>query len=148
MSSGRGATHGVRDRREAWLRLAEHLPAGDRLLLQQLYDHGLTVQDLARLTQTCPRKLERRAHRLIQRIEHPGYAYTLLHSQTLGEDRLRVARRLFLEGQTLRQITRETHLSMHAVRQHAGALRTLASEAERARTAVRGVRGPGTGDRV
>ncbi|MFA9479654.1 helix-turn-helix domain-containing protein [Phycisphaerales bacterium AB-hyl4] len=122
----------VLDRRDAAERLlqrAQYLAPHDRLLLEQIYRHGLSVADVARLLNDRPRTLQRRVKRLLTRLNDPLFRFVAGRLEMLPRDMQTTARLVVLEGKALRDTARSTGLTLHRVRQHLDAVRTLARHA-------------------
>ena len=111
---------------ERILQLAEHLRTPDRLLLEQVYRHGLSAADVARLTGQPPRRVQRRLARLLQRMRDPLFKFVVARSELLPPPARAAARRVILQGQSLRSTAQSTGQSLHEVRQHINTVRNLA----------------------
>ncbi len=117
--------HG-RDHAERVLALAEHLSEPDRLLVEQVYRHGLPAAEVARLMGVPPRTMQRRLAALVRRTADPLFRFVAGHLDLIPEPARTPARRHFLQGQPLREIAQRLGLTLHQVRQHTEAVRTLA----------------------
>jgi hypothetical protein len=115
-----------RDEVERLLELAQHLAERDRLLLEQVYRHGLVVADLARVSGGNPDALRRRIQRLIHRLDDPVFHFVVGHGDLLAPVVRRVATRVILHGRPLRQAAADTGLSLHEVREHVAEVRAIA----------------------
>ena len=115
-----------RDRIELLLDLAAHLPETDRLLVEQVFRHGLPAADVARLVGEPPRRVQRRLTRLVRRLRCPLYRYVTLHMELLPRPSHPVARLHILHGRSLRDTAAASDLTLHRVRQHLRTIRTLA----------------------
>ena len=107
------------------LRLARKLPAPERLLIEQVYRHGLPVAEVARLTAKPTRSLQRRVANLIQRIRQPLYQFVASRGELLPREVRSTAKYSVLAGLSLRQTSIMTGLSLHRVRQHMNVIEIL-----------------------
>ncbi|MEX2544606.1 MAG: hypothetical protein WD316_05705 [Phycisphaeraceae bacterium] len=124
-----GQRQAIQQRRRAaerLLTLAEHLPAQDRLLLEQVYRNGLSVAEVAHLMGARPRRLQRRVAQLLRRLRDPLFRFVVGRSDLLPRDVQPTARLVVIEGRSLRDAARARGRSLHAVREQVRTLRTLA----------------------
>ena len=124
-----GQQQAVRQRREAaerLLTLAEHLPTEDRLLIEQVYRHGLSVAQVAQLTSQPRRRLQRRIAQILRRMRDPLFRFVAGRGELLPRDVRPTARMVVLEGRSLRDVARRRDSSLHYIRQHMRTVRTLA----------------------
>lgn len=115
-----------RDDIERLLDRASHLPATDRVLVEQVYRHGVPVVDIARLSGQPPRKLRRRLARLLKRMNSPLFAFLIRHGDQLPQPLRRTGELIVLEGHSLRRAVSLSEQSLHRVREHLRTLQTLA----------------------
>lgn len=120
----RRATHRLGP--EQIVRLAQALPADDRLLLERRYADGLTITDIARRSRRSATTISRRINRLTKRIGSPEFRFTLLHQDKLPRPMRRTATLLFIQGRSLRETALLTKNSLHRVRCDRATLQTLA----------------------
>ena len=113
-----------RQRAERLLRLAESLPAGDRALLKQVFEHGQSAAEIARLAQQNPQTVRRRVRQLLRRVESPMYRFVAGHLDMLPRELQPTARRHILEGLSLRQTALATGQTLHRVRRHRQSIET------------------------
>ena len=118
----------ARRRVEELLTLCQHLPAPQRLLVEQRFRAGLDATQMARMSGCDPRRLQRRLRSLIRRVRHPLFAYLVTHGPLLPPDCRRVGEAVVFRGLSLRAAARELRLSLHAVRQQMRALRIWARQ--------------------
>ncbi|HEX7009488.1 MAG TPA: hypothetical protein VF184_05870 [Phycisphaeraceae bacterium] len=111
---------------ERVLELAQHLDKPDRLLLEQVYRHGLSAAELELITGMGRRRLQRRIARLTKRIQQREFRLLTQRAELVPRDCLAVGRRFFLQGRSLRDTVRLTGLTLHQVRQRIRTIRTLA----------------------
>lgn len=107
-------------------RLAQALPADDRLLLERRYVDGLTVADIARRSRRSANTISRRINRLTRRLGSPEFRFTLLHQDKLPQPMRRTATLLFIHGRSLRETARLTNKTLHRIRCDRATLQTLA----------------------
>lgn len=111
---------------EQIVRLAQALPADDRLLLERRFADGLTVSDIARRSRRSANTISRRINRLTQRIGSPEFRFTMLHQDKLPKPMRRTATLLFIQGRSIRETAQLTKKSLHRVRCDRATLQTLA----------------------
>ncbi len=111
---------------EQIVRLAQALPADDRLLLERRFADGLTVSDIARRSRRSANTISRRINRLTKRIGSPEFRFTLLHQDKLPRPMRRTATLLFVQGRSIRETAQLTNKSLHRIRCDRATLQTLA----------------------
>lgn len=111
---------------EQIVRLAQALPADDRLLLERRFADGLTVTDIARRSRRSVNTIRLRIDRLTQRLDSPEFRFTLLHQNKLPKPMRRTATLLFIHGRSLRETAKLTNKTLHRVRCDRATLQTLA----------------------
>lgn len=111
---------------EQIVRLAQALPADDRLLLERRFADGLTVTDIARRSRRSVNTIRLRIDRLTQRLDSPEFRFTLLHQNKLPKPMRRTATLLFIHGRSLRETAKLTNTTLHRVRCDRATLQTLA----------------------
>lgn len=111
---------------EQIVRLAQALPADDRLLLERRFADGLAVTDIARRSRRSANTISRRIERLTDRISSPEFRFTLLHQDKLPRPMRRTATLLFIHGRSLRETAQLTKKTLHRVRCDRATLLTLA----------------------
>jgi len=110
------ARQGHRRSVERFVELAQHFEDADRLLVEQVYLHGMSMAEVARATGDHPRNVQRRMQTLMQRAQDPTFEYLTRRRHTLPRDLQVTARLRILQGQSLRRITRLTGRKLHDVR--------------------------------
>lgn len=115
-----------RDRVERLLQRAEHLSREDRLLIEQVYLHGIAVSDVARLSGKPARTLRRRITGLVQRMNSPLFEFVISHNDLLPPSMRRTADLVVLRGHSLRRASRASGQSLHHTRLHVRSLQVLA----------------------
>ncbi|WP_428387549.1 sigma factor-like helix-turn-helix DNA-binding protein [Mucisphaera sp.] len=115
-----------RSHAERVLRLAPLLPSDERLLLEQVYRHGLSIADLARLTGLPPRTLQRRIRNIVKRLNSDLFRFVAAQEDILPRTVRPTARRVAIHGRSLRAAARESGLTLHRVREHMRIVQALA----------------------
>ena len=115
-----------RDRVERLLERADHLSREDRLLIEQVYRHGIAVSDIGRLSGKPARTLRRRITVLVQRMNSPLFEFVVSHSDLLPTGMRRTAELVVLRGHSLRRASTLSGQSLHHVRLHMRSLYVLA----------------------
>ena len=111
---------------EQIVRLAQSLPADDRLLLERRFADGLTATDIARRSRRSAASIRLRIDRLTKRLASPEFRFTLLHQDKLPRTMRRTATLLFIQGRSLRETARLTRKTLHRIRCDRATLQTLA----------------------
>lgn len=111
---------------EQIVRLAQSLPADDRLLLERRFADGLTAVDIARRSRRSAASIRQRIDRLTQRLASPEFRFTLLHQNKLPRTMRRTATLLFIQGRSMRETAELTKKTLHRVRCDRATLQTLA----------------------
>jgi hypothetical protein len=116
--------------RRAWveriLDLAKHLDAPDRLLIEQVYRYGRPTAELAQLTGTNTRTMQRKVAQLILRMRRRDYQFVAYQGDLLPRHVRPVARHVILEGRSLRDAASLSNLTLHQVRDFRLVTQTLA----------------------
>jgi hypothetical protein len=113
---------------ERLLHRAELLDPADRALIESVYSDHVPLARLARVRGQTPAQVRRR--RLGHRLLDPLTEFILAHREDWPADRWQAARAHLIAGQTLRQTASGLNLTLHAVRRHIEAVRTLLEEAQ------------------
>lgn len=140
---------------ELVVRRAEFLAPEDRALLRAIYADGLSISQVALLRQTAPttntlaaqgsdttpasgavsrpgvagaRRVRARVRALVERALSPMFVFVASRQADWTPTRRRVAQAVYLHGMTLREAASALGVSLHVVRRHADAVRTLAEE--------------------
>lgn len=121
----------TREQPEQIVRLAQALPADDRLLLERRYADGLSVADLARRSRRSANAISRRIEKLVERITSPEFRFTMMHQERLPKAMRRTATLLFVQGRSLRDTAKLTQKSLHRIRCDRAMLQTLARVEDR-----------------
>jgi hypothetical protein len=106
---------------------ADGVDPQDRELLRAVFGHGRSVAELARLLGpgVDVRRLRKRIRRLTARTLSPLFVFVWSRRDRWAADRRRVAVAYFLQGHSIRRVSRETGLTVHEVRQHRLAVEEL-----------------------
>ena len=113
-----------RDYAERLLERAVHLEKTDRLLIEQVYRHGMSITDAACMSGEEPRKVQRRIAKLLKRMDSDKFVFVLGHWELLPQSIHKTVELVVLQGHSFRRAARLSRLSLYQVRQH---LRTLES---------------------
>ncbi|MCC7145143.1 MAG: hypothetical protein IT443_01720 [Phycisphaeraceae bacterium] len=117
------------DRREGFeqvLALAEHLPAEERMLMDQLFRYGLSFRQVAKLTGQKKWQVHREAEVLLRHMRSPLFRFVAGRRDLFSKKTQRVADVVVLQRRSLRQAAADTGLSLHAVRLRLRELHALA----------------------
>lgn len=110
---------------------ADWLGPSDRALVLAVFRDSMSVTDLARAHDTCPRSLRRRLAAALARINDDHAPFVIAHTTTqLGPPaitgvRARIARAVYLQGRSMRAIADDLGVSLHTVRAHRQAVDAL-----------------------
>jgi len=116
----------LRNRVETLLDLAQSLPPRDRLILEQVYRHGLSVAEVARLIEEPAGRVRRRIARLIRLVQKPEFKFLARHEALLPANVRQTCRLVVFEGMSLRRTARHTGQTLHRVRQQVATFHALA----------------------
>lgn len=119
--------HARRNEVESLLGLADHLEERDRLLVQQIYQYGLSLAALARLTGRSQRAVRGRIRKLMARMRSPVFGYVVLQGESLPARTRQVAEEVVVRCRSLRSTAAYLGMSLHAVREQMAAVRALAT---------------------
>lgn len=114
-----------RDTIETLLQRARYLMPEDGAILIACYQDGLRISDLANLRQISIRTMRRHIKRLAIRIISPIFEYVMLYESSWPATRARIARAVYLQGQSLRAVADSLHMSLHIVRRQAQCIRAI-----------------------
>ncbi len=111
-----------RDVTDRLLRRANYLKQEDRILLRNIYEHGLTQLEIASLMGLHPQTVSRRARRLCKHVNSQIFSFVLINRSNWSAERRRVAELYFLQKYPIRETVRMSGVSMHHVRKHIQAI--------------------------
>jgi len=111
---------------EQIVRLAQALPADDRLLLERRFADGLTAADIARRSRRSAATIRQRIDKLTRRLASPEFRFTLMHQNKLPRAMRKTATLLFIQGRSMRETAELTNKSLHRIRCDRAYLQTLA----------------------
>jgi hypothetical protein len=114
-----------RDDIERLLDRAAYLSGHDRVFIEQVYRHGVSLPDVSRLSGQAPRRLRQRLARLMKRMNSPLFVFLVQHGMQLPEPLRRTGELVVLEGNSLRRAGFLSEQSLHRVREHLRTLQTL-----------------------
>lgn len=124
------ANESLTDRRnhlQQLVELASHLPPDERRLVEMTRGDGRSVRRVAMSLGHCPRALQRRLKRILDRLRDPVFAFLVIHRDLLPLALRIVGDHIILQGCTLHETAQRTRQSLHTVRHQLTALRALAS---------------------
>lgn len=104
------------------IRRAHWLDENDREIVIAYFERGMHASEIGTLLNTDPRLIRRRLRHIIQRLEDPRCAYVVAHRNAWSARRRAIAEDLFIRGRSMREISKERGLSLHAVRKHRDAI--------------------------
>lgn len=119
------ASHVPRERLEQVLALAAHLGDDDRLLIEQVYEHGMSPTEVACLLGKRPRSVRARLEQILRHIRSAEFRFMVLRGQRLPRATREVGRVVVLERHSLRQAANLLGCSLHHVRQHMQVIQAL-----------------------
>ncbi len=114
---------------DAILRHLDAIPEEQQRRLRAVFERGMRVSELARLSGLDAKRLRVQMHRLVARLLSERFRFILSHARDLSPTRRRIAIHCFIHGRSLRSAAQELHLSMHAVRRHHVAILALCEKA-------------------
>jgi DNA-directed RNA polymerase specialized sigma24 family protein len=119
-------------RRACWLE------ADDRELVLAMFERGHSAKAIGSMLGQPARVVRKRLRLLVARLSDPRVAYVVAHHNTWGRSRKLVARELFLNGHSMREVSQMLNLSLHTVRKHRNAIEamTQASQTSQADSSV------------
>jgi DNA-directed RNA polymerase specialized sigma24 family protein len=103
---------------ERVLQLAQHLGESDRALIEQVYEHGQSLSKVAKATGVPASQLQRRLSRVLKRMRQPLFRFVAVRGDLLPREVSGTARRVVLQGMSLRETARRSGLTLHRVRKH------------------------------
>ena len=103
-----------------------HLEESDRLLVEQVYRHGVQIADVARLSGRSPKNLRRRVDKLLKHMNGPLFSFMLAHGGLLSGATRRTAELVILKGYSLRRASEINNQSLHQTRRHMQTVQALA----------------------
>jgi len=119
--------HGRRDQSELLLYRAAFLEdEADRLLVEQVCQHGRPLRELATMQGVAPKLIERHYNALIRYLKDPSYSYLTVNAALLRPEVRRTAQARYFGRRTLRQTAKHLGLSLHEVRKHITIVQALA----------------------
>lgn len=113
----------------------DDLDRADRALLRSVYQHGMSVTDLADVLDRQPRTIRQRVLRLARRITSPEFQYVVRNRRHWSAARRAIVERAILRGRTQRAIAAELGISLHRVRKECDCIRHALEAAREERAA-------------
>jgi len=108
------------------LAMAVHLGDEDRFLIEQVFDHGIRMSDIARQRGRSRSTVQYHVKKILIRIRSPLFRFLVGHGDLLLVELRRTGKAVILEGRPLREAAQLLGLSLHTVRQHLAAIQALA----------------------
>jgi len=90
----------------------------DRLLLELVYEKGLSYRQIARLTGIRESSISRRVRKLTGRLLNRTYSLCLLHRSELSPMQLCIARNRYVLGKSRRDIACQLRITLYSVDRH------------------------------
>lgn len=107
------------------LELAEFLPDEDRVLLQAVYDRGMSPIEFARAIRARPRAIRHRVRGLVERVSSPLFQFVATQQGAWTSQRRLIAELNVLRGRSQRDVAQRLGVSLHLVRQELLRIRVL-----------------------
>jgi DNA-directed RNA polymerase specialized sigma24 family protein len=120
-----------RDFHDQVLNRARFLDPVDRTLVEQVLAKGVLPRELAVVAGVSTRSIQRRVRELLSRLNDPQVLAVLRQHGQWEPEVAEVALAVWVRRWTLRDTARRMNLSLHQVRQHVLAIRTLIGVAGR-----------------
>ncbi|MEJ5260032.1 MAG: helix-turn-helix domain-containing protein [Anaerohalosphaeraceae bacterium] len=121
----RGNRELVRDAAEQICRRLEWLELSDRLLLEMIYEQGMSVRKAAVILQKSPSTIARRIRARVQGLFSPEYQICLQHRMELSDLQMSIARCYYVQKKSRRAIARFLGISRYALQRHLDRLEGL-----------------------
>lgn len=121
----RGDRDAVRDAAEQICRRLEWLELSDRLLLEMIYEQGMSVRKAAVILQKSPSTVARRIRARVQGLFSTDYQICLRHRTELSDLQMSIARYYYVQKKSRRAISRFLGISRYALQRHLDKLRGL-----------------------
>lgn len=121
-----GLRAGRRGQVERLLALAEYVQPAEAFLLRQVYEHDLSIVDIAAQRGIHPARVRRQLHALVRRMGRPLFTFLAGHRDLIGKDAARAADLVICKGLTLRAAAQAAGQSLHTLRQHLHTVAALA----------------------
>ncbi len=122
-----------RDFHDQVLNRARFLDPVDRTLVEQVLAKGVLPRELAVVAGVSTRSIQRRVRELLGRLNDPQVLAVLRQHGSWEPEVAEVALAVWVRRWTLRDTARRMNLSLHQVRQHVLAIRTLIGVVSRPR---------------
>ena len=108
------------------LSLAVHLAPNERFLIEQVFQHGLKLSDIARQQGKSRSTTQYHVKQLLKRMGNPLFRFLVVHGDVLSPAVKRTGELVIHQGQSLRRVADELGLTLHTVRQHLDTIKSLA----------------------
>lgn len=114
-----------RELAEEAVRRSEWLATDEQALIRAVFRNGQSAAQVARLIGVEPRQVRRRMHRIIKRVMAPAFMLVVQHRDQWTGTRRRVAEACFVRGASIREAAAELGVSLHTVRVHCAAVKSM-----------------------
>lgn len=119
------STAGFRAWTEQVCRRLDWLEKPDRLLLEMIFEQGLSVRKTAAIFQQNPSTVARRVRSILQGLFSSEYQICLRFQAELTPLQMNIARRYFVQKKSRRAIAQDCRLSRYALQRHLERLNSL-----------------------
>lgn len=116
---------GQRTHSDQVLSLAAYLRPQERFLIEQVFEHGLRLSDIAGQLGKCRSTVQYHVKQLLRRMGSPLFRFMVVHNDTLNATLKRTGSKVILQGYSLRDAAASLGLSLHTVRCHIQSIQAL-----------------------
>ncbi|HOK67750.1 MAG TPA: helix-turn-helix domain-containing protein [Anaerohalosphaeraceae bacterium] len=114
----RGNREAVRDAAEQICRRLEWLDKPERLLLEMVYEQGMSIRKIAAVLGQNPSTVARRIRSLVEGLFSPEYQICLRCRSELTPLQMSIARHYFVRKKSRRWLARFHRISLYALNRH------------------------------
>ncbi len=100
----------------------------DRILLEMVYEQGLSIRKIAAVLRQNPSTVARRLRLLVDGLFSPEYQICLLCRRQLSPLQMSIARQFFVQKKSRRWMAEFHHLTLYALRRQLDQLSVLIEE--------------------
>lgn len=111
-------------RRAHWLR------GRDREIAISFFQRGMHATEIASMMRMNARHVRKRIKQIVLRLRDPRCAYVVAHASGWSPRRRQIGEDLYIHGHSMRRISEQRGLSLHAVRKHRDAIDAMAMAAQ------------------
>ncbi|QQE13636.1 hypothetical protein JD969_09300 [Planctomycetota bacterium] len=104
---------------------SQHLPTGDRVLLEQVMRYGFTAMEISRLSGCSPSTVLRKVKKLQSRLCDPMFRFVTEKEILIPRGLKVTARLIFVDGLSMSKTAEKQKISMHEVRKRVAKIRML-----------------------